>query len=116
MKKWFALEGTANEMLIMSVFHRDSLHGYIYVEAERQAHVASAIEKMTNVYGQKLTLVEVNEMVACLTIKKQDLDIQIGMWVRVRRGKYDGDLAQVSAYIDSNFYRIRLWKFTIPTN
>lgn len=95
MRKWFALEPTAGRMQIFSVFQRDSLAGYIYVEAERKVHVQSAIEKVTNVYGSKLTLVDVSEMVDCLTIKKKDTEAVLGAWIRVKRGKYLGDIAQV---------------------
>ncbi|KAG6880723.1 hypothetical protein C0992_002858, partial [Termitomyces sp. T32_za158] len=34
-------------------------------------------------------------MASLLQIKKQDLTVTPGSWVRIRRGKYVGDLAQV---------------------
>ncbi|KAH6562967.1 hypothetical protein BASA50_006097 [Batrachochytrium salamandrivorans] len=96
MRKFFDLEFSSKTPLeILSVFSRDSLQGYIYIEAMKQAHVMSAIEGVQNLYVSKLALVPVNEMVDCLTIKGKILDIKANAWVRIKRGKYDGDLAQV---------------------
>lgn len=50
---------------------------------------------MNNVYATKLQLVPVNEMVDCLRPRKAKLDIKLGMWVRVKRGNYGGDLGQI---------------------
>ncbi|KAJ3361314.1 transcription elongation factor spt5 [Kappamyces sp. JEL0680] len=46
-------------------------------------------------YGSKLHLVPVGEMVDCLRVKAKEVEIKVGMWVRVKRGKYGGDLGQV---------------------
>ncbi|KAJ3277095.1 transcription elongation factor spt5 [Terramyces sp. JEL0728] len=100
-RKSFEMENTGTPMGILSCFTRDSLPGYLYLEATRQAHVMQAITNMNNVYASKLQLVPVNEMVDCLRIKPKDLDIKIGMWVRMKRGKYGGDLAQVLDIADS---------------
>ena len=35
-------------------------------------------------------------MASVLQIKKQDLTVTPGSWVRIRPGKYTGDLAQVT--------------------
>ena len=96
------METTERPLQILSAFARDSLQGYIYIEAEKQAHVQQAIDKMINVYGSKLQLVPVAEMVDCLTIKKKDLDLRPGKWVRFKRGKYEGDLAQVAELSDTD--------------
>ena len=77
------------------------MKGYIYLEAERQAHVVEAIERMNNVYGSKLHLVPVGEMVDCLRVKAKELEIKLQMWVRVKRGKYGGDLGQVLDIADT---------------
>jgi transcription elongation factor SPT5 len=71
------------------------------LEADKQAHIQHAIERMNNVYGTKLQLVPVNEMVDCLRIRQKEIQVKIGMWVRVKRGKYGGDLAQVLDIADS---------------
>lgn len=96
MRKCFDTENSDNPLQILSAFARESLNGYIYIEAEKQIHVQNAIDKLNGLYAQTLKLVPVNEMVDCLTIKKKDLDLKEGAWVRVKKGrKYNGDLAQV---------------------
>ena len=40
-------------------------------------------------------LVPIDEMSSLLQIKKQEITVTPGSWVRIRRGKYQGDLAQV---------------------
>ena len=42
-----------------------------------------------------VTLVPIEEMAPLLKIKKKEVNLTPGMWVRMRRGKYTGDLAQV---------------------
>lgn len=54
---------------------------------------------MNNVYGSKLQLVPVNEMVDCLRVKQTDNDLELGAWVRVKRGKYGGDLGKVYRFL-----------------
>jgi transcription elongation factor SPT5 len=56
---------------------------------------------MNNVYATKLQLVPVNEMVDCLRVRQKETNVKLGMWVRVKRGKYGGDLAQVLDVADS---------------
>ena len=69
--------------------------GYVYVEARRQADVMHAVDGVTNCYPRsKLILVQISEMPDLLrTQKSKSLDP--GMYVRIKRGKYQGDLAQV---------------------
>ncbi|KAG2030095.1 hypothetical protein BDR03DRAFT_1017528 [Suillus americanus] len=42
-----------------------------------------------------IVLVPIEEMASLLQIKKQDLTVTPASWVRIKRGKYQGDLAQV---------------------
>lgn len=96
MRKSFDTELSDNPVQVLSAFARESVVGYIYIEAEKQAHVLQAIDKLKSVYGNTLKLVPVNEMVDCVTIKKKDVEVKPGNWVRVKKGrKYNGDLAQV---------------------
>ena len=95
MRKFIEKQTSQRPLSIFSCFARDSLKGYIYVEAMQQAHVQEAIERMTGIYGSKLSLVPVKEMVDVLSVKKKDVPINLGSWVRIKRGKYSGDLGQV---------------------
>ncbi|KAJ3224135.1 transcription elongation factor spt5 [Clydaea vesicula] len=97
MRKYFDLLNTDRRIEIYSCFARESLPGYVYIEAEKQIHVNDAIQNCNTLYAtQKLQLVPVNEMVDCLTVKKRDVELKVGGWVRIKKGKkYSGDLAQI---------------------
>ncbi|KAF8655012.1 hypothetical protein AX16_003283 [Volvariella volvacea WC 439] len=96
MRKAIDLEFTAQPLAILSAFQRDSLPGIIYVEARSSAQVNKACQGLVGVYPSRgIQLVPIEEMASLLQIKKQEQTITPGSWVRMRRGKYQGDLAQV---------------------
>ncbi|KAI6015115.1 hypothetical protein F5J12DRAFT_815987 [Pisolithus orientalis] len=96
MRKAIDLEYTAQPLQILSAFQRDSLPGMIYVEARSAQQVNQACKGLVGVYPSRgITLVPIEEMASLLQIKKQDLTVTPGSWVRIKRGKYQGDLAQV---------------------
>ncbi|KAG1749697.1 uncharacterized protein EDB91DRAFT_1109150 [Suillus paluster] len=96
MRKAIDLEYTAQPLSILSAFQRDSLPGMVYVEARSAQQVNSACKGLVGVYPSRgIILVPIEEMASLLQIKKQDLTVTPGSWVRVKRGKYQGDLAQV---------------------
>ncbi|GAA5864685.1 hypothetical protein JCM8547_008270 [Rhodosporidiobolus lusitaniae] len=85
-------------MQIISAFNRDSLKGYIYVEARSEAHVRNAIHGLVGMYHNGpngIFLVDIEEMPDLLKTKQKKVDLQQGGWVRFKRGKYAGDLAQI---------------------
>lgn len=88
--------GSRKPIKIMSAFERGGpMSGYVYVEARRQADVMEALEDMTNVYPRsKMILVPVKEMPDLLRVQKSE-ELLPGGWVRIKRGKYQGDLAQI---------------------
>src|SRR5687767_4609452 len=63
MRRCFDWEYTGNPLQVLSVFTRDTLKGYIYLEARQQAAVQQALEGVNNVFLNKLRLVPVDEMV-----------------------------------------------------
>jgi transcription elongation factor SPT5 len=84
-------------MEILSAFFRDSLPGSIFLEAASATQVEKAIHGVLGVFmGNPPALVPIEEMAPLLKIKKKDLQLTTGMWVRFKRGKYTGDLAQVT--------------------
>ena len=96
MRKSIDLEFTNRPLQILSAFQRDSLPGMIYVEARSAKQVQEACNGLVGIYPSRgINLVPIEEMASLLQIKKQDLTVTPGSWVRVRRGKYQGDLAQV---------------------
>lgn len=69
----------------------------IYVEARSQTQVVEACNGLVGIYpSRQIMLVSIEEMASLLQIKKQDLTVTPGSWVRIKRGNYVGDLAQVT--------------------
>jgi transcription elongation factor SPT5 len=97
MRKFYELE-FQTRLEILSVFTRENLPGYIYVEARKMAHVQKAVENIIGIYGNSIKVVPIDDMIACLKIKSKEKDLKEGGWVRVKKGKYGGDLAKVSIY------------------
>ncbi|KAF9806122.1 hypothetical protein IEO21_08804 [Rhodonia placenta] len=96
MRKALDLEYSNRPLQILSAFQRDSLPGMIYVEARSAKQVSEACNGLVGIYPSRgIVLVPIEEMASLLQIKKQDLTVTPGSWVRIRRGKYQGDLAQV---------------------
>ncbi|KAJ3745541.1 transcription elongation factor SPT5 [Lentinula detonsa] len=98
MRKSLDLEYTNKPVSILSAFQRDSLPGMIYVEARSAQQVSQACNGLVGVYPSRgIHLVPIDEMALLLMIKKVDGGEKIvpGTWVRLKRGKYAGDLAQV---------------------
>ncbi|KAH8112870.1 transcription elongation factor Spt5 [Phellopilus nigrolimitatus] len=96
MRKAMDQEFSAKPLQIVSAFQRDSLPGMIYIEARSSQQVSQAINGLVGVFPSRgITLVPIEEMASLLQIKKKDTTVTPGSWVRIRRGKYAGDLAQV---------------------
>ncbi|KAJ1743950.1 transcription elongation factor spt5 [Coemansia sp. RSA 989] len=87
---------------VFSIYSRDGLSGYIYVEARSQVDAQAALEGIPGVFASKMTLVPVDDMVDVVKVKTQVRRLNAGAWVRMRRGIYAGDLAQVVATIESS--------------
>ncbi|KAJ7675048.1 hypothetical protein B0H17DRAFT_1016531 [Mycena rosella] len=105
MRKAIDVEYSARPLAILSAFQRDSLPGMIYVEASSSQQVNLACNGLVGVYlSRGITLVPIDEMASLLQIKKQDLTVTPGSWVRIKRGTYQGDLAQVVDITDTGEY------------
>lgn len=91
------LGNTPKPMNIISAFCRDTLVGRVYVEATEPKHVMDACEGISGAYPNEknLFLVPISEMADLLKITKVRKELKQGSWVRFKRGKYAGDLAQV---------------------
>ncbi|GAB2296608.1 hypothetical protein Dimus_030719, partial [Dionaea muscipula] len=73
----------------------DHLKNYIYIEADREAHVREAIKGMNKIYGRQIFLVPIKEMTDALSVESKAIDLSRDSWVRMKSGTYKGDLAQV---------------------
>ena len=100
--------GTREPLQIFSAFERGGvMAGNLYVEARTVADVLSAMDGMQNVYmGTKPMLIPISEMPDLLRVKKSK-EVEPGMYVRIKRGKYAGDLAQVDE-VESNGTEVML--------
>lgn len=102
MRKFIETEFTPSPMDITSAFYRDSLPGIIYIEARNEKQVSHAIQGLVGVYPSRgFVLVPIDEMTSLLKLKKIETNITPGTWVRIKRGKYAGDLAQVLDVTDN---------------
>ncbi|KAK1436441.1 hypothetical protein QVD17_02221 [Tagetes erecta] len=85
-----------SELQIRSAIALDHLKNYIYIEADKEAHVKEACKGMRNIYtGSKILLVPIREMTDVLSVESKAIDIARDTWVRMKIGTYKGDLAQV---------------------
>ena len=95
------MNNQANPIDVSSVFFRDSLPGLIFLEARQSSSVAQAIHGVVGVFPSRgIKLIPVEEMAPLLQLQKKQQDFKVGMWVRMKRGKYAGDLAQVTGLED----------------
>ncbi|ODV90794.1 hypothetical protein CANCADRAFT_57216 [Tortispora caseinolytica NRRL Y-17796] len=102
MRKKIALQYTKNPMQIISAFQRDSFAGYVYIEARKQSAVMEALKGVTNVFLSRVVKVPLSEYTDLLRAhKSQDVELKPGMYVRIKRGKYSGDLAVVENFAES---------------
>ena len=87
--------GSRNPVPITAALERKTISGYVYLEARRQADVLTALEGILNVYPRSpITLVAIKEMPDLLRVMKSE-QLQPGGYVRIKRGKYANDLAQI---------------------
>jgi transcription elongation factor SPT5 len=95
MNKFITLAKQDNPIYITSAYCNEQVHGFIYVEAMREALVKEALSGLRGVYQSKMKLVPVKEMVDTVTVLRKAQAALVGSWARMRRGKYKGDIAQI---------------------
>jgi transcription elongation factor SPT5 len=101
--------GTKMQLSITSAFERGgTMAGYIYVEARKQSDIVTALEGLSNVYPRpgNIVLVPIKEMPDLLRTTKTKA-LEPGAYVRIKRGKYQGDLAQIDA-VETNGLEVLL--------
>jgi len=103
LQKCYDYAARGQPILIKSVFCRDQLKGYLYVEAFKADHVRGALKGLRGVFhGTQPKLVPLLEMVSAITIPRAATrNAQPGSWVRPKTGVYKGDLAKVTS-VDVN--------------
>lgn len=102
MQKTLDLELSSTPLEIYSAFQQDTLPGLVYVEARAPGHVEAAVKGLVGVYlSRGINLVPLDEMAPLLKIKRIRVVPVPHSWVRIKRGKYQGDLAQVLDVTDN---------------
>uniref|UniRef100_A0A8C2GVJ2 Transcription elongation factor SPT5 n=1 Tax=Cyprinus carpio TaxID=7962 RepID=A0A8C2GVJ2_CYPCA len=109
MRKFIAYQCTDTPLQIKSVVAPEHVKGYIYVEAYKQTHVKSAIEGVGNLrmgfWNQQM--VPIKEMTDVLKVVKEVTNLKPKSWVRLKRGLYKDDIAQVD-YVEPSQNTISL--------
>lgn len=102
-KKVVTRMSAGRPLKICSVFERGggSMAGRVFVEARRKVDVDEAMEGIPDCYPRtKVDLVPVKEMPDLLRIQKSEV-INLGEYVRLKRGLYQGDLGVVEDVLDN---------------
>ncbi|XP_056168939.1 protein RNA-directed DNA methylation 3 isoform X2 [Syzygium oleosum] len=100
MQKFVDLMSLGKKIQIISAFAIDHVKGYIYVEADRQSDVIESCRGLCSIYTSRIVPVPRNEVSHLLSVRSKRSEVSVGMWARVKNGKYKGDLAQVVAVND----------------
>ncbi|KAL0903619.1 hypothetical protein M5K25_028011 [Dendrobium thyrsiflorum] len=95
MQKFVDLQKIGKKLQIFSVFALDHVKGFFYVEADRACNVFEACNGLCILYPSRIEVVPRNEAPNLLSIQRKACGILKGMWVRMKNGKYKGDLAEV---------------------
>ena len=101
MRKFIAYQSSEEPLQIKSVVSPEGVKGYIYIEAYKQTHVKQAIDGIGSlrggVYSQQM--VPIKEMTDVLRVVKEQTVMKPKSWVRLKRGVFKDDIAQVD-YVD----------------
>lgn len=101
MRKFLTYANTDEPLQIKAIVAPEGVKGYIYVEAYKQTHVKAAIQNVGNLRQGiwKQEMVPIKEMTDVLKVVKEQTGLRPKQWVRLKRGLYKDDIAQVD-YVD----------------
>ncbi|EDW74795.1 uncharacterized protein Dwil_GK15869 [Drosophila willistoni] len=101
MRKFLTYLNTDDPLQIKSIVAPEGVKGYIYLESYKQTHVKTAIDNVGNLrMGKwKQEMVPIKEMTDVLKVVKEQVGLKQKQWVRLKRGLYKDDIAQVD-YVD----------------
>ncbi|KAG8193552.1 hypothetical protein JTE90_003761 [Oedothorax gibbosus] len=111
MRKFIAYQYTEEPLQIKSVVAPEGVKGYIYIEAYKQTHVKQAINGVGSLrMGQyQQMMVPIKEMTDVLRVTKEQAQLKPKQWVRLKRGIYKDDLAQVDfVNMAQNYVHLKL--------
>lgn len=97
MRKFIAYQFSEEPFQIKSVVAPEGVKGYIYIEAYKQTHVKNLINNVgtLRIGIWKQEMVPIKEMTDVLRVVKEQSGLKPKQWVRLKRGLYKDDIAQV---------------------
>lgn len=101
MRKFIAYQFSDEPFQIKSVVAPEGVKGYIYIESYKQTHVKNIINNVGTLRMGiwKQDMVPIKEMTDVLRVVKEQSGLKPKQWVRLKRGLYKDDIAQVD-YVD----------------
>lgn len=105
LKKKFNLDRAmgSKKLKILSIFQRDNYTGRLYIEAPKQSVVEKFCNGVPDIYISQKLLIPVQELPLLLKpSKSDDVALEEGSYVRIKRGIYKGDLAVVDQISENN--------------
>ncbi|CAB4256350.1 similar to Saccharomyces cerevisiae YML010W SPT5 Protein involved in regulating Pol I and Pol II transcription and pre-mRNA processing [Maudiozyma barnettii] len=91
------------KLKILSIFQRDNYHGRIYIEAPKQSVIEKFCNGVPDIYINQKLLIPVQELPLLLKPNKSDdVTLEEGNYVRIKRGIYKGDLAMIDQISENN--------------
>ncbi|BAM40793.1 transcription factor [Theileria orientalis strain Shintoku] len=101
--KFIKMQKEGKHMGIYSCFVPEGVTGYLYIEADNKQAVTEALAEFRNINLTTLKLVPMNEMANVFTSGNENLYFpNVGEYVRVKFGRYAGDLGQVYESDETN--------------
>lgn len=96
LNKFLKLNSQGRNLGIYSCFAPDGVKGFLYIEADTKNAIIEALSDFRNINLRKLKMVPINEVSSIYAMESQQiLTPLIGEYVRIKSGRYAGDLAQV---------------------
>ncbi|CCH60665.1 hypothetical protein TBLA_0D01570 [Henningerozyma blattae CBS 6284] len=105
LKKKFNLDRAMGKkkLKILSIFQRDNYTGRIYIEAPKQSVIEKFCNGIPDIFITQKILIPVQELPLLLKpSKSDDVSLEEGSYVRIKRGIYKGDLAVVDQISENN--------------
>ncbi|KAL3233451.1 Transcription elongation factor SPT5 [Nakaseomyces bracarensis] len=105
LKKKFNLDRAMGKrkLKILSIFQRDNYTGRIYIEAPKQSVIEKFCNGVPDIYVSQKLLIPVQELPLLLKpSKSDDVALEEGSYVRIKRGIYKGDLAMIDQISENN--------------
>ncbi|WOG87987.1 hypothetical protein DCAR_0207220 [Daucus carota subsp. sativus] len=97
MHKFVEFQNLGKMLQIVSAFAVERVKGFLYIEAYKQCDVYEACTGICSMYPRGMVPVSEKELSCLFNVHRSSSNISTGTWVRLKKGKYKGDLAQVTA-------------------